>query len=100
MWFTVLLTAFGGFSLLGAGYLLFRLLFAGIIDVMRGIAGPPSLSRTKCLQCRKRRAMVKVREEFLRPNVKFPFDYYQVHYECRYCGHEVDQQEHLPPRSQ
>ena len=77
--------------LIGVGVIL-------LILFNRGVAGPSSLSGTRCRACRARNAMQEVSREFLYGNVKVEFDHYRVVYCCSVCGKQAEQEEHVFPK--
>lgn len=84
--------------LIVAACLLLLLMVGGIILLVKfsqTVQGPKSLSGTRCPSCKTRRSMQETNREFLKGNVKFNFDHYQVVYRCTACGHEHRQEEHI-----
>lgn len=88
--FVILGLALATGVLVGVGVLVLWFFFS------RAVRGPKTLAGTRCPSCGKRRAMQEASREFLRGNVKFPFDHYKVVYRCVECGHEHEQEEHVP----
>lgn len=90
------------YLLIAAACSFLLMLIGGIVFLIRfnrAVRGPKSLTGSRCPTCKTRRAMRETDRIFLRGNVKFHFDHYQVEYCCGECGHNQQQEEHLDSQS-